>query len=129
MGVTSMREWTSADAWILRILIGTDRDNPSTLGGIIMRGDAMEHAVLEEREFTAAAGNLLAAGLIGFGDGAYWLTGAGQKLTTRRRDIERRLARLGAPQGAPLELAPGEFRRAADGYAGRFGDHPEDGTR
>ena len=72
----------------------------------------------EEREFTTAAGNLVAAGLIEFGDGGYWLTEAGRRLTDRRGDLERRLARLGEPQGTPLELAPGEFARAVDGYLG-----------
>ncbi|PRX16974.1 hypothetical protein [Actinoplanes italicus] len=115
-----MREWTSADVWVLKILIGTGSENPSDLGDIVMRGDAMEHAVLEEREFTTAAGNLVAAGLVEFGDDGYWLTEAGRELTNRRRDIERRLVRLGEPRGTPLELAPGEFTRAVDGYLGRF---------
>ncbi|WP_433795595.1 hypothetical protein [Actinoplanes sp. CA-252034] len=117
--MTSGTAWTSTDAWLLMALGGTSEDDPSPLSEIINRADAIEHAVMEEAEFTTSAGRLTAAGLIAGGGGDWWLTAAGQELyadRTRRsgwRDnLLRGLRKLGAPQDAPLTLEPGEFAKA-----------------
>jgi hypothetical protein len=126
-GVTSGTTWTDTDAWVLMALGGTSEDAPSPLSEIISRADAIEHAVLEQTEFTTSAGRLAAAGLVAGGGGSYWLTVAGQELyadRTRRsgwRDnLLRGLRRLGAPRDAPLSLEPGEFDGAVSDYLGRM---------
>jgi hypothetical protein len=121
-GRTAMApEWTFADAWVLRAVNGTDAGSGSTLTDVIAAGDFLNRAILGEDEFTAAAGSLLAAGLLGAdrATGRYWLTEAGQEIA-RRRDRGPELfhgalsglRQLGPPARVPWPLAPGEFHRA-----------------
>ncbi|GLW34755.1 hypothetical protein [Actinoplanes regularis] len=112
-----MNEWTGVDVWVLRTLKGTHNDNRAPLADLIGIGDFIERAVFEEFEFTRAMGNLVAAGLADFGDGAYWLSENGRRLLERRTDrLPAGLRRLGPPAGTPITLEPGEFDRAEQAY-------------
>ena len=122
--------WTRADALVLAVLHGTSNTAPSDLAGLIARADALEHAVLEPREFETAAGRLIAAELITTDGERFWLTEAGSRLCAERlgrgdwsESLAIGLRKLGPPTGEPLELPAGQFRSAVDAYLAAAAAH------
>lgn len=122
-------DWTMADAWVFAAIASGSPPRVLALTEMIGIADAINHAVLQEQEFTAAAGRLLAAGLIE-ADAAsdqYWLTGAGADLKKRWKHglfgwidaIPPGLRRLGEPQDTEWSLPTGVFQAAVDGYLAR----------
>ena len=116
--------WTHADAWVLASLAGTSADNCCALSEVVARADALNHAVLTEREFTTALARLAAAGLAVAGPDGYALTPAGAALYEDRagkggwaESLPVGLRGHGEPPAAePLELPPGEFDKAVAAY-------------
>ena len=79
--------WTMTDAWVFAAIADDRPARAHTLAEVIAITDGINHAVLTEEEFTAAAGRLAAAGLID-ADAArerYWPTEAGANLRRRWR--------------------------------------------
>jgi hypothetical protein len=117
--------WAFSDAWVFAAV----GDGPTSVGAslteVIATGDAINHAILTEAEFTRAVPRLLAAGLIGADHAAdrYWYTPAGSAFFRRHMKgrglfgwidaIPPALRRLGPPEDGEWTLDPGEFDRAA----------------
>lgn len=118
-----------ADAWVFAAIANDSPPRVLTLTEVIGIADGINHAVLREEEFTAAAGRLLAAGLID-ADAArdrYWLTGTGASLAKRWQHglfgwieaIPPGLRQRGEPQDTNWSLPAGAFQTAVDGYLTR----------
>ncbi len=117
-------QWQSSDAWVFAALQGSGIDDGCTLAQVIATGDAINHAILMEEEFTRAIPRLVNAGLVGAdpAEDRYWHTDAGRELY--ERSMKRRglfgwidaippaLQRLGPPEDGDLVLPPGAFERA-----------------
>ena len=121
--------WTMTDAWVFAALANDRPARVHTLAEVIAVADGINHAVLTEEEFTAAAGRLAAAGLID-ADAArerYWPTEAGANLRRRWRHgafgwieaIPPGLRRLGEPQDSDWPLPAGVFDAAVREYLAR----------
>ncbi|MEV4641187.1 hypothetical protein AB0J80_27985 [Actinoplanes sp. NPDC049548] len=113
--------WIDKDAWVLAGIGGATADSPTTLSEVIAHCDALERQIIEEAEFTGAAGRLIAAGLIGTDGRAYWQTAAGRELYLARgresKSLLKGLRALGdPPQAEPLVLPVAEFDLAAATY-------------
>ena len=124
-------EWVLSDAWVFAAIQGHSVEDGLPLTEVIASGDAINHAILAEEEFTRAVPRLINAGLIGADLAAdrYWRTQAGHELFERR--MKRRglfgwieavppaLRRLGPPQDGEWALPPGSFDRAARAWVRR----------
>lgn len=111
--------WEFTDAWVLVAVDGTSAGNPSDLGSLVARADAIEHSSMTSREFRTGAGRLIAAGVLATDGERFWLTEAGVRLCDERRgrgswseSLLVGLRKLGPPTGEPLHLPEGFFRRA-----------------
>jgi hypothetical protein len=119
--------WDFADVWVYASLAGTGPTDGASLTQIILYGDALNHALLLESEFTAAFGRLRAAGLAE-GDAAadrYWLTGKGSALRAEfgfrglvgwLDVVPRALATVSVPEAEPWPLPPDAFDNAVREY-------------
>jgi hypothetical protein len=117
---TGEPRWEVSDAWVFAAL-------PGSLSDVIAHGDAINHAILSESEFTQAVPRLLTAALIGADHAAdrYWHTPAGREFYERHMKghglfgwmdvFPPALRRLGPPVDGSFSLAPGEFVRAVRG--------------
>jgi hypothetical protein len=113
--------WEFSDAWVFAAVTSVG----ASLTEVIATGDAINHAILSEAEFTRAVPRLLAAGLIGADQATdrYWYTPTGSAFYRRHMKgrglfgwidaIPPALRRLGPPVDGEWELDPGEFDRAA----------------
>jgi hypothetical protein len=116
--------WELSDAWVFAAIAGS-------LTEVIAKGDAINHAILGEWEFTRAVPRLLAAGLIGADHAAdrYWYTPTGSSFYQHHMKgrglfgwmdaIPPALRRLGPPVDGEWALDPGEFDRAVRGWHAR----------
>jgi hypothetical protein len=124
-------EWVFSDAWVFAAIQGHSIEDGDPLTEVIATGDAINHAILTEEEFTRAVPRLINAGLIGADLTAdrYWRTQAGHELFERRMKrhglfgwieaIPPALRRLGPPQDGEWVLPPGSFDRAARAWVRR----------
>ncbi|MGH3389322.1 MAG: hypothetical protein ACRDOO_10640 [Actinomadura sp.] len=119
-------EWSSADAWVFAAISHDRLTEPQSLVRVIAIADGINHAILEEAEFTRAVGRLVSVGLIGADPTSdqYWPTEAGMTLRRRWRHglfgwidtIPRGLRALGEPGDSGYTLPEGVFQRAVDQY-------------
>jgi len=124
-------QWEDSDAWVFAAINGGGPEDGCTLVDVIRHGDAINHAVMSEAEFTRAVPRLINAGLVGADrvSGRYWRTREGQELFARRMRrrglfgwmdaIPPALRRLGPPQDGSWELEPGEYERVLRRYPGK----------
>jgi hypothetical protein len=131
-------EWTSADAWVFAAISNDRTFEPQPLVRVITIADGINHAILDEEEFTRSVGRLVSAGLIEADpiSDRYWLTDAGMTLRRRWRHglfgwtdtIPRGLRALGEPQDSHYTLRDGVFRTAVAQYLAMLTpndvDHP-----
>jgi len=117
------------DAWVFAAIANDRPARVHTLAEVITIADGINHAVLTQAEFTAAAGRLMAAGVID-ADAArdrYWPTEAGANLRRRWRNgafgwidaILPGLRRLGEPRDSDWPLPTGVFDAAVREYLAR----------
>lgn len=124
-------EWELSDAWVFAAIQGHSIEDGDTLTEVIANGDAINHAILTEAEFTRAVPRLINAGLIGADLAAdrYWRTPAGHALFEQRMKrrgmfgwidaIPPALRRLGPPNDGEWVLPPGSFDRAVRAWLRR----------
>jgi hypothetical protein len=121
-----MAGWQLSDAWVFAAIEGRSVEDGYSLTQIIAKADGINHAILEEDEFTRAIPRLVNAGLVGADLDAdrYWHTDAGHDLYARRMKrhglfgwteaLPPALRRLGPPQDGTWVLPHGTFQAAVD---------------